>query len=160
MPAILRPMITHNKARRLLSFAALAAATLSISAIVIPAQANAASVSELSAAAAVKPTIVIVHGAWADGSSFAPQVASLQDAGYKVLVAPNPLRDITTDTKAVSDFIAQRTTGPVVLVAHSYGGVVITGAGLTDPDIKALVYIDAYAPDSQTARQLRQSRVA
>lgn len=95
-----------------------------------------------------KPTIVLVHGAWADGSSFAAVTAALQLDGYKVLLAPNPLRSVAGDTKAVSDFLAQLTTEPVVLAGHSYGGVVITGAALEHPNVKALVYIDAYAPDN------------
>lgn len=94
-----------------------------------------------------KPTIVLVHGAWADGSSFAAVTAALQLDGYTVLLAPNPLRGVVGDTKAVADFLAQATSGPVVLAAHSYGGVVITGAALTHPDVRALVYVDAYAPD-------------
>ena len=94
-----------------------------------------------------KPTIVLVHGAWADGSSFAAVTAALQLEGYAVLLAPNPLRGVANDTKALSDFLAQGTTGPVVLAAHSYGGVLITGAALSNPNVKALVYIDAYAPD-------------
>jgi len=95
-----------------------------------------------------KPTIVLVHGAWADGSSFAAVTADLQLHGYTVLLAPNPLRGVANDTKAVSDFLAQATTGPVVLAAHSYGGVVITGAASDNANVKALVYIDAYAPDA------------
>lgn len=95
-----------------------------------------------------KPTIVLVHGAWADSSSFAAVTASLQAEGYTVLSAPNPLRGVENDTKAVADFLAQATSGPVVLAAHSYGGVVISGAGAKHPDVKALVYIDAYAPDN------------
>ncbi|UFS60600.1 alpha/beta fold hydrolase [Subtercola endophyticus] len=76
-----------------------------------------------------------------------------------VLVAPNPLRGVVDDTKAVSDFIKQRTSGPVILVGHSYGGVVITGAAVNDPDVKALVYIDGYAPDNgESAQQLTNAQ--
>ena len=95
-----------------------------------------------------KPTIVLVHGAWADSASFAAVTATLQIEGYTVLSAPNPLRGVEFDTKIVSDFIEQATSGPVVLAAHSYGGVVITGAAAASPRVKALVYIDAYAPDN------------
>ena len=106
-----------------------------------------------------KPTIVLVHGAWADGSSFAAVTAALQLDGYTVLLAPNPLRGVASDTKAVADFLAQATSGPVVLAAHSYGGVVITGAALTHPEVKALVYIDAYAPDNgESATSLTNER--
>lgn len=95
----------------------------------------------------VRPTIVLVHGAWADSSSFAPVTALLQRAGYTVLVPPNPLRGLTSDSAYLSSFIAQQTAGPVVLVGHSYGGTVITNAALADPDVKALVYVDAFMPD-------------
>ncbi|UFS60594.1 alpha/beta fold hydrolase [Subtercola endophyticus] len=101
----------------------------------------------------MKPTIVLVHGAWADGSSFDLVTAALQLEGYTVLVAPNPLRGLANDTKAVADFLAQKTSGPVVLAAHSYGGMLITGAALTHSDVKALVYIDAYAPDDGDSTQ-------
>ena len=136
--------------------AAAAAVVVGILAVAIPAQMSNASVpahSPATSSSSTKPTIVLVHGAWAVGSSFAPETTALQLAGYNVLVAPNPLRGVVNDTKVVSDFIKQRTTGPVVLVGHSYGGVVITGAALTDPDVKALVYVDAYAPDAGESAQ-------
>lgn len=97
-------------------------------------------------AAAPKPTIVLVHGAWADASSFAPVTKRLQQDGYTVLNAPNPLRGLDTDAANVAAFINQATTGPVVLVGHSYGGAVITNAAVATPTVKALVYVDAYAP--------------
>ncbi|MBB2903363.1 pimeloyl-ACP methyl ester carboxylesterase [Kineococcus radiotolerans] len=100
------------------------------------------------ASAKVKPTIVLVHGAWADASSFAPVTARLQHDGYTVLNAPNPLRGLAADAASVSAFVNQATTGPVVLVGHSYGGAVITNAATSTPRVKALAYIDAYAPDA------------
>jgi pimeloyl-ACP methyl ester carboxylesterase len=136
--------------------AAFAAVVAGVIAVTLPAQIGNASVLPKSVeggSSQVKPTIVLVHGAWADGSSFAPETAALQLAGYTVLLAPNPLRGLAEDTKAVSDFITQRTSGPVVLVGHSYGGMVITGAALSDPDVKALVYVDAYAPDAGDSAQ-------
>jgi pimeloyl-ACP methyl ester carboxylesterase len=93
-----------------------------------------------------KPTIVLVHGAWADASSFAPVTEKLQRDGYTVLNAPNPLRGLASDAANVAAFVNQDTTGPVVLVGHSYGGSVITNAATTTPRVKALVYVDAYAP--------------
>ncbi|MCR2764255.1 alpha/beta hydrolase [Microbacterium sp. zg.B48] len=102
-----------------------------------------------------KPTVVLVHGAWADGSSFSAVTAHLQHHGLTVLHAPNPLRGVPNDTKAVADFVAQATTGPVVLVGHSYGGVVITGAATSLPRVSALVYVDAFAPaDGESASSL------
>src|SRR2546423_15532651 len=76
-----------------------------------------------------KPTIVLVHGAWADGSSWNAVSTELQGQGFTVLTPPNLLRGVAGDAAYVASFLAQRTTGPVVLVAHSYGGVVITNAG-------------------------------
>jgi pimeloyl-ACP methyl ester carboxylesterase len=105
--------------------------------------------------APAKPTVVLVHGAWADASSFAPVTAELQKDGYTVLNAPNPLRGLATDAANVEAFITQNTTGPVVLVGHSYGGAVITQAANETPSVKALVYVDAYAPDQgESAIQL------
>lgn len=94
-----------------------------------------------------KPTIVLVHGAWADASSWSPVTKRLQRAGYQVLAPPNPLRSLSGDADYLSAFLRDRTTGPVVLVGHSYGGSVITNAAASDPDVKALVYINAFAPD-------------
>lgn len=94
-----------------------------------------------------KPTIVLVHGAWADASSWDTVTRSLQSQGYTVLAPPNELRGLESDAAYVASFLAQRTTGPVVLVGHSYGGAVITNAGAQGGDVKALVYVDAFIPD-------------
>jgi pimeloyl-ACP methyl ester carboxylesterase len=96
--------------------------------------------------AATKPTIVLVHGAWADGSSWDGVTRSLQGQGYTVLVPPNPLRGLTDDAAYIASFLAQRPSGPVVLVGHSYGGAVITNAGGSG-DVRALVYVNAFVPD-------------
>ena len=94
-----------------------------------------------------KPTIVLVHGAWADGSSWNAVSTELQGQGLTVLTPSNLLRGVTTDAPYVASFLAQRTKGPVVLVGHSYGGFVITNAALAGGDVKALVYVDAFMPD-------------
>jgi pimeloyl-ACP methyl ester carboxylesterase len=94
-----------------------------------------------------KPTIVLVHGAWADGSSWNAVSRELQGQGYPVLTPTNLLRSVAGDAAYVASFLKQRTTGPVVLVGHSYGGVVITNAGAAGGDVKALVYVDAFIPD-------------
>ncbi|MBZ5738270.1 alpha/beta fold hydrolase [Nocardioides mangrovi] len=94
-----------------------------------------------------KPTVVLVHGAWADSSSFGPVTKQLQHDGYTVMSAPNPLRGLSQDADSVAAFVNQATTGPVVLVGHSYGGSVITNAANDIPRVQALVYVDAYAPD-------------
>jgi len=92
------------------------------------------------------PTIVLVHGAWADGSSWNAVSVELQSQGFTVLTPPNLLRGVAADAAYVASFLTQRTTGPVVLVGHSYGGVVITNAGTGGGDVKALVYVNAFIP--------------
>ena len=94
-----------------------------------------------------KPTIVLVHGAWADGSSWNAVSVDLQLQGFTVLTPPNLLRGVAADSAYLASFLTQRTTGPVVLVGHSYGGVVITNAGAAGSDVKALVYVNAFIPD-------------
>jgi pimeloyl-ACP methyl ester carboxylesterase len=98
-------------------------------------------------AAAPKPTIVFVHGAWADASCWARVTCRLQADGYPVLAAPNPLRALPSDAAYLAAFLQQHTSGPVVLVGHSYGGAVITNAALADADVRALVYVNAFVPD-------------
>ena len=94
-----------------------------------------------------QPTIVLVHGAWADGSSWSAVSAELQQQGFPVLVPPNPLRGLPHDSAYLASFLEQRTAGPVVLVGHSYGGMVITNVGATAGDVKSLVYVDAFIPE-------------
>ena len=93
------------------------------------------------------PTIVLVHGAWADSSSWNAVATELQNQGFTVLAPPNLLRGVAIDAPYISSFLAQRTSGPVVLVGHSYGGFVITNAATEGGDVKALVYVDAFIPD-------------
>ena len=94
-----------------------------------------------------KPTIVLVHGAWADASSWDAVATALRQEGHTVLAPPNLLRGVSVDAPYVASFLAQRTSGPVVLVGHSYGGVVITNAATGGGDVRALVYVDAFVPD-------------
>jgi pimeloyl-ACP methyl ester carboxylesterase len=98
------------------------------------------------ASGAVKPTVVLVHGAWADTSSWDGEVTELHEEGYDARAISNPLQNLTTDAESVKAFLAT-IKGPVVLVGHSYGGAVITNAAAADPNVKALVYVDAAAPD-------------
>jgi pimeloyl-ACP methyl ester carboxylesterase len=96
---------------------------------------------------AKKPAIVLVHGAFADGSGWSHVIPRLEDDGYYVIAVQNPLTSFADDvatTKRVID--AQQ--GPVVVVGHSYGGAVMTRAAFDAPNVKALVYVAAFAPDA------------
>jgi len=92
-----------------------------------------------------KPTIVLEHGGWADASSWTGEIKRLQAKGYTVDAPPNPLRGLANDSATLADFLST-ITGPIVLVGHSYGGMVITNAATGNPNVKALVYIDAFLP--------------
>jgi pimeloyl-ACP methyl ester carboxylesterase len=97
-------------------------------------------------AAAAKPTVVLVHGAFADASGWAGVIDRLERQRYPVVAPANPLRGVASDAAYLQSFLAT-IEGPIVLVGHSYGGMVITNAALGNANIKALVYIAAYAPD-------------
>jgi pimeloyl-ACP methyl ester carboxylesterase len=97
-------------------------------------------------AADSKPTIVLVHGAFADASGWSPVFDDLTSRGYTVYAPANPLRGVASDGDYIRAFISTL-DGPVVLAGHSYGGCVITNASAGAPAVKALVYIAAYAPD-------------
>jgi len=99
------------------------------------------------AAQAAKPTVVLVHGAFADASGWYGVQERLEDKGYKVISPANPLRGVSADAAYIKSVLSQ-ISGPIVLVGHSYGGVVITNAATGNPNVKALVYIAAYAPDA------------
>jgi pimeloyl-ACP methyl ester carboxylesterase len=109
------------------------------------AAASADSQSHDQASSAVKPTIVLEHGAWADGSGWSGVVTRLQQDGYTVDVPPNPLRGPASDSAYLASYLAT-VPGPIVLVGHSYGGFVVTNAATGDMNVKALVYVDAYIP--------------
>jgi pimeloyl-ACP methyl ester carboxylesterase len=94
-----------------------------------------------------KPTIVLVHGAWADASSWNAVASELQTQGFTVLAPPNLLRAVPIDAPYITSFLAQRTSGSVILVGHSYGGFVITNAATGADNVKALVYVDAFIPE-------------
>ncbi|MEU4557488.1 alpha/beta hydrolase [Actinoplanes sp. NPDC023936] len=111
-----------------------------------------ASVSGAGAAVAgsntkTKPTIVLVHGAFADAASWTGVIERLQRRGYPVVAAANPLRELSSDAAYVRTVI-NSVRGPIVLAGHSYGGAVMTNAAAGDADVKALVYIAAFAPDT------------
>jgi len=101
----------------------------------------------LAQAAPAKPTIVLVHGAFADSSSWNSVIPILQRDGYTVVAAPNPLRGVRADADVVAD-VVKGIDGPVVLVGHSYGGSVISEAAEGPTNVKGLVYVAAFAPDT------------
>ena len=100
-----------------------------------------------SASGAAKPTVVLVHGAWADASSWSQVTRRLQKDGYRVLAPANPLRSLDGAAAYLQSILAQE-EGPFVLVGHSYGGAVITNAAAGNPAVDALVYINGFVPDT------------
>jgi pimeloyl-ACP methyl ester carboxylesterase len=95
---------------------------------------------------------VLVHGAWANSSSWNAVVERLQELGYTVDAPPNPLRGVSSDSAYLADFLST-ISGPIVLVGHSYGGFVITNAAAGNAQVKALVYDDAFIPASGDAAE-------
>jgi pimeloyl-ACP methyl ester carboxylesterase len=91
-----------------------------------------------------KSTVVLAHGAWADGSSWAKVIESLAAEGFEVLAAPLPLSSFEADVASVEQTL-ERTTGPVVLVGHAYAGAVV--GAVRNERVKSLVYVTALAPD-------------
>jgi len=132
----------HLSKRHLLAIAF--AIALIVVASLGPAQSVMSSKAERVSAA--KPTIVLVHGAWADASSWTRVIQRLHADGYQVRALANPLRTLSGDAAYVRGFL-ETVPGPVILVAHSYGGAVITNAATGLPNVRALVYINAFAPD-------------
>ena len=118
-----------------------------IAALVIPLSqvASAHTTTRAAASGVPKPAIVLEHGAWADTSSWNGVIKRLQADGYTVYAPPNPLQGLTYDSAFLADFL-HSISGPIVVVGHSYGGAVITNAVTGDPQVKALVYVDAFAP--------------
>jgi pimeloyl-ACP methyl ester carboxylesterase len=105
-------------------------------------------------AGASRPTVVLVHGSWADASSWAEVIARLEHDGFVVRAVPNELRSLSGDAAVVRAFL-QTIAGPVVLVAHSYGGAVITNAATGLENVTALVYVNAFVPaEGESAFQL------
>jgi len=102
--------------------------------------------ANLQAREAPQPTIVLVHGDWADGSSWNSVIERLQDRGFNVVAPPNLLRGPAADAPYLASYL-RTISGPIVLVAHSYGGFVVTNAATSIANVKALVYIDAFLPD-------------
>lgn len=126
-----------------------------LSSLAITASAVVAPSSAMAAKAGAIKNVVLVHGSFADGSGWRGVADILEKDGYHVSVVQHPETSLDDDIAAVKRVLAMQ-DGPVVLVGHSYGGVVITGAG-SDPKVAALVYIAALAPDEgEAAGQLLQ----
>jgi pimeloyl-ACP methyl ester carboxylesterase len=142
--------------RRLFRRAALIAGVAAAAGVVV-AGASAASASSSGPsghAPGALPTVVLEHGAWANSASWNGVVQRLQADGYTVDVPPNPLQGLAYDPAYLADFL-QTITGPIILVGHSYGGAVITNAATGNPQVKALVYVDAFIPEQgQTIGEL------
>ncbi|WP_228396216.1 alpha/beta fold hydrolase [Streptomyces sp. RB17] len=93
-----------------------------------------------------KPTIVLVHGAFADGSSWNGVIERLERRGYRVMAPANPLRGLYSDSAYIAS-VLKSVKGPIVLAGHSYGGAVISTAAAGNPQVKSLVYVSALMPD-------------
>jgi pimeloyl-ACP methyl ester carboxylesterase len=147
--------ITRRRKLGLVLAAAAAAAAVAVPASQI---ASAQTTRATTVASPAKPTIVLVHGAWASTSSWDAVIQRLQHLGYKVYAPPNPLLGLTYDDAYIADFL-HSISGPIVLVGHSYGGAVITNAATGDKQVKALVYVDAFLPNQgESVGQLVSAR--
>jgi pimeloyl-ACP methyl ester carboxylesterase len=93
-----------------------------------------------------RPTVVLVHGAFAESASWNDVIRRLQDQGYTVIAAANPIRSVSGDAEFVAS-IFEAVEGPIVAVGHSYGSTVITNAVRDNENVKALVYVAGYAPE-------------
>src|SRR5687767_13764677 len=102
--------------------------------------------SPLALAQTTKPTVVLVHGAFADASGWSGVIELLHEHGYHVVAAANPLRGVKSDAAGISDLLSS-IKSPIVLVGHSYGGSVISAAANGHDNVKALVYVAGFAPD-------------
>ena len=98
------------------------------------------------------PTIVLVHGAWADATGFDPEIRALRARGFTAIGFANPLRDLVGDTTYLAEFL-RTLTGPIVLVGHSYGGNVISMAAIGNDQVKALVYFNGWMCDEGESQQ-------
>jgi len=143
MPKRARGWRLLQPARRRTQLLVLGAATTLLASAATAATADTAITTH--PAAGPKATIVLVHGAWADSNGWDTEITTLTGLGYTVVPIANPLRGLSSD----SDYVRARLeqiSGPIVLVGHSYGGAVITNAARGVANVKALVYVAAFAP--------------
>jgi pimeloyl-ACP methyl ester carboxylesterase len=152
------PAYRPSRLLRMLSAVAITVLALIVSQPAHAAVARTTTAGGAAVASRAKPTIVLVHGAWADGGSWAPVAERLQRLGYTVDIPPNTLRGVPQDSAYLKDFLSS-VSGPIVLVGHSYGGTLITNAATGNRHVKALVYVDAYLPaQGETLEQLNNAR--
>lgn len=123
----------------------LAVLTVPLLASEVAADAHTARIADASYAPGTRPTVILIHGAWADSLSWHGVIQRLQHDGYTVIAAPNPLGGLQQDSETVSDLL-QTIQGPIVVVGHSYGGAVMTNAAYGNPNVKALVDVDGFLP--------------
>jgi pimeloyl-ACP methyl ester carboxylesterase len=135
--------MTQNNASRRRTLAALTSAVVIAGAVAAIATAAA---QRTHTAQGQKPTIVLVHGGWADSSGWNAEITKLEQLGYPVIAPANPLRGLASDAEYVRS-VLRTINGPIVLVGHSYGGAVISNAAVGVSNVKALVYIAGFAPD-------------
>ena len=103
------------------------------------------------------PTIVFVHGAWADASGFGGSIRALSDRGFAAIGFANPLRHLTDDAAYLATLL-QTISGPIVLVGHSYGGAVMSNAATGNEQVQALVFLNGWMPDEgESIQQLFES---
>ncbi|WP_329625251.1 alpha/beta hydrolase [Streptomyces sp. NBC_01255] len=122
------------------------AAVASTAALLGPLSSAASAAAPSGAGAGAKPTVVLVHGGFADASCWNGVIERLQDAGYPTIAPANPLRSLPGDAAYIAS-VLRSISGPVVLVGHSYGGATITNAAAGASNVKALVYVAAFVPD-------------
>jgi pimeloyl-ACP methyl ester carboxylesterase len=103
--------------------------------------------------------IVLVHGAWGDGSAWSKKIPILEKAGHRVIAVQLPEHSLADDVATVKRAI-DLLGGPIILVGHSYGGMVITNAGYNNPNVKGLVYVAAFAPQEGQSRRFRRRQKA
>ncbi|HEX6453755.1 MAG TPA: alpha/beta hydrolase [Trebonia sp.] len=146
--------------KRIPWIAGLTAAAAAVSALTLSVTTSAHADAQQPNSNTPKPTIVLVHGAWADASGWTPVIERLEQAGYPVDAPPNPLRGLASDSAYIASVLHQ-IKGPVILVGHSYGGAVITDAAVGDSNVKALVYVAGWAPDQgESLQSLLQTAAA
>jgi pimeloyl-ACP methyl ester carboxylesterase len=142
--------------------ALLAAALAAVLLAFVPGHGASAVTATAGSRSSPKPVIVLEHGAWADASSWDNVIAGLQRRGFTGYAPPSPLRGLPQDSAGLHDFLTQNAAlqgKPVILVGHSYGGAVITNAAVGDPEVKALVYVDAFIPaQGETLLDLTSAR--